>query len=247
MLLALIAIGCALSTRKGRGADPPAPAWPREALGLLAFAGALLSKESTVAVPAIVSAATWLYAPRAWRRDLAWWALALAWALPFALVLRGLGGSADTGYAYDVSPFGIARRTAGYVLMFANSSVDRHDSSGVPELVARLTHSAWTAAPLLLAGLALLALFARARSLGNAPTREGARGLAFGAAWFVAASAPFVVLEDRLFLRYSVLGNAGLALVLVSMAAALFEWRALSAPREAAAGATDPTTAPAPP
>src|SRR6185503_4268813 len=134
MLLALIAIGCALSTRKGRGADPPAPAWPREALGLLAFALALLSKESAAAVPAIVSAATWLYAPRAWRRDLAWWALALAWALPFALVLRGLGGSADTGYAYDVSPLGIARRTAGYVLMFANNSVDRHDSSGVPEL-----------------------------------------------------------------------------------------------------------------
>src|SRR6185503_19102969 len=120
MLLALIAIGCALSTRKGRGADPPAPAWPREALGLLAFAGALLSKESTVAVPAIVSAATWLYAPRAWRRDLAWWALAGAWALLFALVLRGLGGTVDTGYVYDATPGAVVRRYVGYLLMFAN-------------------------------------------------------------------------------------------------------------------------------
>src|SRR5262249_21205301 len=86
----LLALALALPPRVQR---EPEAAWPRwrEGAALLAFAAALLSKESAIVLPVIVSATTWLFGGR-WRRDLPWWGLAAAWALLFALVLRGVSG-----------------------------------------------------------------------------------------------------------------------------------------------------------
>lgn len=244
MLLALVALDRALAARVDAGAARP---WRAEATGLAAFALALLSKESAVALPAIVSAATWLYAPRAWRRDLAWWALAGAWALLFAFVLRGLGGTVDTGYVYGAAPGAVARRYAGYLLMFANGAVDRFDLEGVPRALPLVAGRWPVALPALGAALALVALLALARRLPAGGAGRGARAMALGAAWFLAGTAPFVVLDDRLFLRYSVFGNAGLALLLSAVPLVLLDFRALRGAGAAAPAGAAPTSEPARP
>jgi len=43
------------------------------------------------------------------------------------------------------------------------------------------------------------------------------RLVAFGFAWFLIATLPFTIFEDRLFMRYSYLGHAGLALCVGAM------------------------------
>lgn len=233
-LLSLAALGLALTGR-------------RRGLALALFAAALLSKESAVALPAIVSAATWLFAPRSWRRDVAWWAVAAGWAVAFALVLRGVSGWAPTGYNYDVSG-AIGTRYAAYALMFSNAIVLPVDDWAVPARIPALAASVWVLVPLALAGLALTALLAAARRLPEGAAAMPLRVMAFGFAWFVAGSAPFVVFEDRLFLRYAYFGAAGLALVLSALPAAAAEWwRFKRRPAAASAAATAPTPGPAPP
>jgi hypothetical protein len=68
-----------------------------------------------------------------------------------------------------------------------------------------------------------------------------ARVAAFGLLWFFAGTAPFVVLADRLFMRYSYFGHAGLAIAAGAAAAAVAQWiravRARSADGPGAIGA----------
>jgi hypothetical protein len=57
---------------------------------------------------------------------------------------------------------------------------------------------------------------------------------AFGLAWFFAGTAPFVVLADRLFIRYSYFGHAGLAVAVGGIASAVTQWIRLARSRKAA-------------
>ena len=72
----------------------------------------------------------------------------------------------------------------------------------------------------LVAVAAALAVRYRAHGPG-----EGAasRAVALGLAWFVLGMAPFVILADRLFLRYTYFAHAGLSLAVTGAAWACFE------------------------
>jgi hypothetical protein len=243
---ALLALALALPPRMQPG--PDAPRWKgREAMALLAFAAALLSKESAIALPAIVSATTWLFGARRWRRDLWWWALTAAWAVLFALVLRGVSGYAPTGYAYDLSPR-IAERYAAYALMLSNTIVAPVDDWTLPTRIPVLARQAPVLAALALAAAALAALTAAARRIDARPASDPVRALSLGFVWFLAGTAPFVVFADRLFLRYVYFGSAGLALLVLAIPPAAAEaWRLRKPRAEAGSAATGPTPAPAPP
>lgn len=240
---ALAALCLALPPRAS-GARP-AQGRAREAAALIAFAAALLSKESTVALPVIVTAATFLFGARGWwRRDLLWWAVAGAWALLFTFVFRGVSGYAPTGFAYDLS-LRVLHRLAAYALMMSNGIVLPVDDWTAPPRIPLLAERPAVLVALAVAATAVVALAAFARRA--APALAGpVRTMALGLVWFVAGAAPFVVLEDRLFLRYSYFPAAGLALLLAALPVAAAEWwRLRSSPGGGAAGG--PTTAPAPP
>lgn len=242
---ALLALALALPPRISRGARGNSTA--REAAALAAFAAALLGKESMVALPAIVTAASWIFGARQWRRDLFWWGLAGAWALLFAFVFRGASGYAPTGFAYDVSARA-ATRFAAYALMMSNAVVLPIDDWTAPPRIPLLAAQPLVLGALAVAAGALLGLLVAARRLPAAGIAGPARTMALGLAWFLAGTAPFVVLEDRLFLRYFYFGSAGLALLLAAVPAAAGEWwRLRSQPPAAAAAASVPTPAPAPP
>jgi hypothetical protein len=75
------------------------------------------------------------------------------------------------------------------------------------------------------AGLALLtaALMIAARGRPDLVGRTG-RVAAFGLAWFFAATAPFAILADRLFIRYSYFGHAGLAIAAGGVVSGVVHW-----------------------
>jgi len=217
-----------------------------DAAALAAFGLGLLSKESAAAVPAIVTAYGWLYDRRgAWTRYALWWAVAAAWAVLFATVFRGVSGHQPTGYAYDLSA-AVLTRYVSYFLLFLNSLVYPVDNWEVVTRVPLLAHSLAVRAAVGTAALAAGAVLAAARRLGQGKAASCLRRIALGGAWFVAGTAPFVIFQDRLFMRYSYFGHAGLALA----AGAFLEllWcvgRERLIPETAAA--TSPSTAPATP
>lgn len=243
--LCLLALALALPPRV---APPASRRWTwREPAALAAFAAALLSKESSVALPAIVTAAAWLFGGARWRRELPWWALAVAWAVLFALVFRGVSGYAPTGFNYDLSPR-VATRHAAYALMMSNAIVLPVDDWTVPPRIPALAARPLVVLSLALAAAAVLALLAWTRRMGGAEAARPARAMALGLAWFVAGTAPFAIFEDRLFLRYAYFGSAGLALLLAALPAAAAQWWRLRKSSGAGApAATGPTSAPAPP
>jgi hypothetical protein len=205
-----------------------------EPLSLLAFALALLCKETTIAVAAIIVLYGVLHDRRgAWPHYLAHPALAALWVAAFALVFRRSAAYAPTGFDYDVSA-AILPRYAAYLLVFSDLLTGRTVDMAFPERVEALASSL----PALLAFLALLAaegaaiLAARG---GDAPIRAAA----FGFGWFLAGMAPFVILRDRLFMRYTYFGHAGLAIAAGALVLALS--------RRARRAATVATPAPAPP
>jgi len=135
----------------------------------------------------------------------------------------------------------------GFLLMFANAAVDPIDHWGVPRHLPAMATLPWVAVPAAVTAIALLGLLASARRLPAGQIGSAARVMALGAAWFLAGTAPFVVLDDRLFLRYSLFGNAGLAFILVSAPLALVDWGVVRSGAAATPAAKSPTPAPTPP
>jgi hypothetical protein len=202
-----------------------------EALAVAAFAVALLCKEAAIMWPALVSLYGWLFdRARAWRKYLAAWAVAAAWALAYPRILQALYPSDQPRFLLDFSPAGILARYAAYLATFANGLVPRVDPEAagwaMPPQVATLAGRAPAIALMaaLVAFEMILLVLARWRP---ASVGEPARVTAFGLGWFFVATSPFVVFADRLFMRYCYMGHAGLALAVGGIAMGAWQsWHA---------------------
>jgi hypothetical protein len=204
-----------------------------DGLSVLAFALGLLCKEIAVSVAAIVVLYGLLYDRRgSWPRYLAHPAVAALWAAGFVLVFRRSAVYEPTGFGYDISA-GILPRYVAYLLVFSDLLVGRTVDLAFPERVEAMAWSLFAVcALLLLLGLETAAILA-ARRLGPA-----LRAAAFGFGWFLLGMAPFVILRDRLFMRYTYFGHAGLAIAVAALLLALS--------RRARPAATAPRAEPAP-
>jgi hypothetical protein len=200
----LLAIDLFIAGRSGRPS--------REQWSLVAFALALFSKETAVVLPALLIVYWWLFDEvGSWRRYLAPWGVAVIWAVLFALVFRRVSDSAPTGFSYDLSFWKVAGDYAAYLLAFVNLLT--HDLANVV-----ITPAVASLAATFPARVGVIALFAVALTVAVFHKRfRGARAglvrvFALGVLFFGVATAPYVILEARLFMRYAYLGHAGLAI-----------------------------------
>jgi hypothetical protein len=138
------------------------------------------------------------------------------WAL-LALVAwsHGVATGEGTGFGYDFSPTNIVTNLATYLFGWVNPLV-WGDEIVLPDIVARAAGS--TAGPIVVIAVIAVpvAVIVRnnrsdALSSGTLST-DALSAAAFGCVFFLAATAPFAVLDDRLFLRYGYFGHAGLSL-----------------------------------
>jgi len=206
-----------------------------EVAGVAAFAVALLCKEAAIAWPALVTLYGWIFdRASAWRKYVAGWAVAGAWALAYPRIVHALYPAEQPRFAFDFHPAGLLDRYAAYLLTFANTLVPPVDPEGagwaMPPHVARLaaTETGIVLAAVLVALTAGIVLLARLRPghLG-----EAGRVVAFGLGWFIVSTAPFLAFADRLFMRYGYLGHAGIALALGGVAAGAQGWWTARHPR----------------
>jgi hypothetical protein len=176
------------------------------ACSALAFCLALLSKESAVVVPAVLIVYGWLFDDSIFRREyLVHPTITILWAALFALVLtRGQ----SNGFLYDFSFFNVLRNYGAYFLDFSNWVLTPLDDSIMPARVAAFAGTWFGRSAfgvLVVIELALLLFQRRLKS-------ETLRIVMFGFAWFLITTLPFAIFQGRLFMRYSYLGHAGLAL-----------------------------------
>jgi len=191
-----------------------------EWLALAAFVLALLSKEAAVAWAAILALHGWLFdRPSAARRYLPPVLTAVAWALLLALFIRPRVTPGPTGFGYDVSAAVVERYTA-YLAVFLNPlCLGTPAETDMAPAVLRLAAS--RAAQVAFC----VTLVAEAAALWRGRWRQAGgdawRLTAFGYGWFLAAAAPYVILQDRLFMRYAYFPHAGLAVGLGALGWAL--------------------------
>jgi hypothetical protein len=125
-----------------------------------------------------------------------------------------------TGFRYDFSVAHVIKAFAVHLCDFSNVLVDADkDPDMSPRVLALVSYRPVTVAVTLLLGLELVVLIRPA--LASTPTR---RALAFGFALFVIATLPFAFFEERLPMRYSYFGHAGLAICAAALVRA--GWRA---------------------
>jgi hypothetical protein len=181
-------------------------------LSCLALVLALLSKEITVVAPVLMLAAGWFSGRRLkWRSYLAPLAVIVVWAVLFVTVLRSLSDYAPTGFSYSYAPMDLVGNYSVYLFSFANLLAYVPDNRILPERLQAVAHTelAYLVVVLLLVITAVLAFFHRHVRWMQA---ERLRSLGFALAFFFVATAPFVILEERAFMRYSYPGHAGLAM-----------------------------------
>ncbi|HKN14109.1 MAG TPA: hypothetical protein VJX68_13040 [Candidatus Binatus sp.] len=192
------------------------------ALSALAFCLDLISKESAVVLPAMLIVYGRLLGGRfVLRPYLVHPMIALSWWILFVLVLRH---HQPSGFDYDWSVSNVLRDYAGYFLDFSNWLIAPLGDYIMPAQVAALAGTFYMR---LLLGVLIVSEIALLLFPRLLKTRD-LRLAAFGFAWFLIATLPFAIFKGRLFMRYSYLGHAGLALcvgALVRGAIGLFRTR----------------------
>ena len=169
---------------------------------------------------AIVGLHGWLFdRPTAARRYVPPVLTALAWALSLALVIRPRVTPEPTGFTYDLSA-AVLERYVAYLLAFLNSLClgSPPETDMAPAVLGLASSPAAQIAfclTLLAEGVAVW------RGRRWLPGADAWRLAAFGYGWFLVATAPFVILDDRLFMRYGYFPHAGLAVGLSALVWAL--------------------------
>lgn len=240
-------LGAALLFARARRA-PPGERAPLVAASAVAFAAALLCKESAVILPAVLLGYAWLFddprrAPAAVAPHAA---VAVVWGALFVTVFRAVNERRPTGFGYRPTLDNALTSYAAHLLDFFNPVVLPLDDLAMPPRVIALASSGAAHAGLVALALAALSL-AALRARLPAWAREPAAALLFGLGWFAVATAPFAAFENRLYMRYSYFGHAGLALCAAALAQGL--WRLVRRPttERPAEAATAPGRAPARP
>jgi hypothetical protein len=112
---------------------------------------------------------------------------------------------------YDVSFSNIVRNYSAYLLAFLNMLTHRLQSVLMVPAIYGLSSALWMRTALIALFGACAIFFVIQRRLKGRYT-DSARVFAFGLLFFAIVTAPYVVLHERLFMRYGYFGCAGLAI-----------------------------------
>jgi hypothetical protein len=187
-----------------------------EGLSYACLVLALLSKEPAVAMVGVLVVYGWLFDRRfQYRPYLVHLVLAAGWAHWFFFRFRGAPDARPVPFHYAFAPGDLLGNYAGYLLDFFNPLVSVRE--GAPEhlgqTIASLVASTAFHGVMALAALACAFGAVVGRKLTGAQASL-VRALVFGLAFFFLSMAPYAILQERLFLRYSYVGHVGLAIAL---------------------------------
>jgi len=197
-------------------------------LSALLLGLAQLSKETALVTPAILFGYIWIYnqGDRKYLHDLILpVGVIAAWMVAFIWVIRPLGGGQETGFEYNFAPISVLTNYAAHLLTFSNVLTSPLNNYVLAPKVAEIatTYSAW-AVILCAIGCLLFGLFVRT---DGKSVRQELRPLLFGTGYYLVAAAPFAVLGERLYMRYSYNGHVGVAIFCATLSMLLY--RSISA------------------
>lgn len=176
---------------------------------------ALLSKEASVAVAAILPIHRWLFTHSLrWPHLVGPLAIAGGWFVAFITFLRGVSNYQPTGFHYTSDPALILHNMAAHFWSFFNLLVSHNGDVVMPQSVHRMAAAQGGQAVLIgLLGLTLLLLVRHDR------IAHEWRVLALGNLFFLLGVLPYSFFTDRLFMRYGYFSHLGLALATAAFVA----------------------------
>jgi hypothetical protein len=187
-----------------------------EVLSYVAFVLALLCKETSVTMAAVVVVYGWLFDGRwHWRPYAVTAALALLWSYGYFVLFRGAEGYRVVAFSYSFSPPDLIRNYIGHALDFFGYLMGAADSP-LPPMGGTIEAAAGSVVGQVAFGalaLACLYFLVRLRSAAAAAD-DRVRLIVFGGAIFLLAMVPYVIVQGRWFPRYSYAGHAGIALMI---------------------------------
>lgn len=190
-----------------------------EVLSYAAFVLALLSKEPAVMFVAVFFVYGLLFEKEwGWRPYLVQLAFALGWGRWYFFQFRGAADYRVVEFHYSFAPLDLAHNYVAHALSFAGFLIPPFENS-----VGRAggAIAAMASSPGVQVFFALLVIllvwFLLAQRRMTSPAAAPVRVAAFGFALFVLSMVPYVIVQDRLLLRYSYVGHAGIAVVLATL------------------------------
>jgi len=187
-----------------------------EGLSYACLVLALFSKEPAVAMVGVLVVYGWLFDRRfQYRAYLVHLLLAAGWAHWFFFRFRGAPDARPVPFQYAFAPGDLLGNYAGYLLDFSNLLVSPRegDPGDLGRTIASLVESTAFQGAVALAALACAFGLVVGRKRGGAHA-DLVRVVVFGFAFFLLSMAPYAILQERLFLRYSYVGHVGLAIAL---------------------------------
>ncbi|MGD1048899.1 MAG: hypothetical protein ABR899_09155 [Candidatus Krumholzibacteriaceae bacterium] len=186
--------------------------WLFGLLSMAAFGLALFSRETAAVFPALLVVYGWLLDRQfsVWRYLVAILAACLLIGL-FALAFLSVVNHTKAPLTYDVSFSNIVRNYSAYLLAFMNILTYRLQSVLMVPAIYDLSSALWMRTALTVLFGACAVFFVIQRRL-RGRYADSARVFAFGLLLFAIVTAPYVVLHERLFMRYGYFGCAGLAI-----------------------------------
>jgi drug/metabolite transporter superfamily protein YnfA len=187
-----------------------------EGLSYACFVLALLSKESSVMMAAALVVYGWLFDEKwVWRPYLVTVALAVSWARWYFFQFRGAEDYRIVEFTYSYSPTDVMGNYISHALDFFSFLTVQTGSLHFPmgnaiEVIAGSVIGQIVFGASAVACLALIAL--RRRRVAGSDFRTAF--IAFGGAFFLLSMLPYVIVEDRLFTRYSYIGHVGIAIMI---------------------------------
>ena len=187
-----------------------------EGLSYACFVLALLSKESSVTMAAVLVVYGWLFDEEwEWRPYLVTVALAVGWARWYFFQFRGAEDYRIVEFTYSFSPPDVIGNYISHAVDFFGFLTGRTESLHLPTgdnigAIAGSVFAQIAFGALALACLVLIVLRRRRDAGGDYRVAL----IAFGAAFFLLSMFPYVIVEGRLFTRYSYIGHAGIAVII---------------------------------
>jgi hypothetical protein len=197
-----------------------------EFLSYLSLVLAVLSKEPAVAVVAVILTYGWLFSGRWTLRPYGVYvALAAGW-WSWLLFSYRTGSQSAVGLNYSFHPLNVVHNSLGYFLSFFNFL---HPAELSMRFGDQIQHAALSPAATSVFAFAALVCFVVVlvhKKLRFATSHQ-VRVIAFAFCFFFIAMLPYAILEDRLFVRYSYVGHAGLSMLVAGVANTIAEivWR----------------------
>jgi hypothetical protein len=172
----------------------------------------LLSKETVIVLSGIILCFGFLFDKKSkWKSYAGFAGVAILWLVLFVFVFKGVSNNESTEFVYSYSMGNLSYNLTAYFVMFFNFIIHPLDNLFLDSMAASLSENLLIRI-VLLSFFAVLILGVLKNVIRSRSDYVNQAVVLFGLLFFVMATSPHIIFQDRLFMRYGYFSHAGLSI-----------------------------------